>query len=221
MERAGRGWLAHSAPPPGWVRLRESGPSRTGWAGWSAPVLTTHLAPEPVAQAPASATAGPRGPSASGSGAPLTRCAPSRRGAVAGAPGLRGRTGAAGNSVLGGSGVSFGRSPAGYPSGSHLEREGVPGGVADSRARGGEGVRAAPRLRFRPPAGRAAAGTAGKHLAQGAHAAPRPRPLPPPSRIPSARAPPGWAVRGDADTVSPPPTAACASRPRTLPAETR
>lgn len=115
MERAGGRWLAHAAPPPGRVRRRESGPSRAAWAGLSAPGLTTHLAREPVAQAPASATAAPRGPSASGSGAPVTRCAPSRRGAAAGAPGLRGRTEAAGNSGLGGSGVSFWSQPCGIP----------------------------------------------------------------------------------------------------------
>lgn len=67
-----------------------------------------------------------------------------------------------------------GLNPPGLPSGSHPERDGVPRGVADSRARGGEGARVAPTaaLSCSSPVA-AAAGSAGKHLAQGSHAATR------------------------------------------------
>lgn len=52
------------------------------------------------------------------------------------------------------------------------------------------------------PRGARGSGTAGKHLAQGAHAAPAPRPLPPPSRIPGARAPPAGSARGRGHRVA-------------------
>lgn len=163
----------------------------------SALVGTTRHALGPVALAPASATAGPWGPGAPGSGGPAARSTPSCWGTAAVAYGLRGRAEAAGNAEFGGSGVSFRSQPSWVLKGRVSPAVG--------RLRGSRGWGRAGR-----PLGCASVLRAGRSCCQHSWKAPcarvsrgvdsRLRPLPPPSWIPSAPAVLGRAVCGEAGT---------------------
>lgn len=148
MERAGRRWLAHAAPPPGRVRRRESRAIEDGLGWWVRSGVAG--APGSGAGRPGSSLGHRRtsGPSAPGSGGPATRCAPRRRGAVTGAPGLRGRTEAAGNSVLGARLCLSGLSTPGVPRRTTSRKGGCPRRGCSLPGWGGAGA-PPPRLRFR------------------------------------------------------------------------
>lgn len=164
----------------------------------SALVGTSRHALGLVALAPASATAGPCGPGAPGSGGPATRYTPSCWGTAAVVlHGPRGRAEAAGNPEFGGSGVSFWSQPSWVlkgrvpPAGGRLRgsgewgRAGRPLGCA-SVLRAGPG---SCQHSWKAPCARVSRGVAS-----------RLRPLPPPSWIPSAPAVLGRAVCVEAGT---------------------
>lgn len=171
--RGGGGWNPLRLPSAGSVSVSQ-GPTRAArvsgrpGAHSAARAWTTRHAPGPVALAPASAAAGPRDPDAPGSRGRPASSAASRRGTAAGAFGPRGRAEATGDAEFGGVVlIAALRGAPAIPTAS--------GGPGHRRGLGLWGVGAC-----LPPAAAfpscvpvaAAAGTDGKHLAQGSHGAP-------------------------------------------------
>lgn len=185
MEKAGRRRLASAAPPLGRLRRRESGADKGGLGGQPGLEVPRSLVRSGRDDAPRSGIGRP------GSSFRCRRTSPSPRArlrggwATGGAPSRLGAAAAAlrppGNPPFGDFWVSLWWQPSREP---RRSSAGAPGRGVNSRAPGGGGVpagRATALPRFSRVA--AAAGTAGKHLAQGSHGVQTPTP-PPSSAFP-------------------------------------